>query len=61
MALTLKWVEDGDPLPRMLARDLKKLLESKPDEIVNEIRNIGHPDQKRVENRYIRSRRRVSL
>lgn len=38
---TLKEVADGDPLAKdALARDLKKLLESMPDETVNEIRNI---------------------
>lgn len=38
---TLKEVADGDPLAKdALPRDLKRLLESMPDETVNEIRSI---------------------
>lgn len=38
---TLKEVADGDPLAKdALARDLKKLLESMPDETVREIQKI---------------------
>ena len=41
VASTLKEVADGDPLAKdALPRDLKKLLESMPDETVNEIKNI---------------------
>ena len=41
VATTLKEVADGDPLAKdALARDLKKLLESMPDETVSEIKNI---------------------
>jgi hypothetical protein len=41
VASTLKEVADGDPLAKdALARDLKRLLESMPEETVNEIRSI---------------------
>jgi len=41
LASTLREVAEGDPLAKdALARDLKKLLESMPEETVNEIRSI---------------------
>src|SRR5512136_577214 len=45
VASTLKDVAEGDPLAKdALARDLKKLLESMPEQTVTEIRNIVFQD-----------------